>query len=58
MGKDLELIEMAMTLVAVYVILFLGSCSPIHCRVVIAVVGLACVVIAYMTGFAICFMLD
>ena len=54
----MELIEVAIGLIALYCILFLGSCSPIHCRFVIAVVGLATVYISYVTGFALCFYLD
>ena len=29
-----------------------------HCRVVMALTGLVCMAIAYITGFAICFSLD
>ena len=35
--------------------LFLGGWSPIHCRFVIAIVSLLSVMIACITGFAICF---
>ena len=57
-SQDLELIEVAISLVGLYCIIFLGSCSPIHCRFLIAIVGLGCVFIAYATGFSICFALD
>lgn len=56
--NDLELISIAVSLIGFYCILFLGSCSPMHCRVVIASMGLICIAIAYVTGFAVCFMFD
>ena len=42
-------------MVATYSILFLGSCSPIHCRCFVGLCGLFCVILSYTSGFAICF---
>ena len=47
-----------MGLIALYCLLFLGSCSPIHCRFFLALIGLSTVLISYVTGFAICFLMD
>ena len=40
-----------------YGIVFLGSCSPIHCRSTVAITGLVCVGFCYTTGYAISFWL-
>ena len=56
--EDLDLIEVAVGLIALYCLLFLGSCSPIHCRFFLALVGLSTVLISYVTGFALCFLMD
>ena len=34
-----------------YVILFLGSFSPIHCRLMVALAGILSVVLAFFAGF-------
>ena len=46
---------MSVMLVGTYTIIFLGSCSPIHCRVTVAFGGLLCVMISYVAGFGYCF---
>lgn len=54
---DLVLIQLAIMLVSIYTILVLGTFSAIHCRLVVALMGLLCVGIAYAAGFGICFYL-
>ena len=44
-------------IVGSYTIIFLGSCSPVHCRSSTAVFGLACVIMSYLSGFGISFLL-
>lgn len=55
--SDLALIQIAIMLVAVYTILVLGAFSPIHCRLVTALMGLLCVGLSYASGFGLCFLL-
>ena len=45
---------MAMGLIVIYCSLFVGSFSPIHCRLVVALTGIFCVLTATMSGFGIC----
>ena len=52
-SDDLVLIQLSVCFVGFYAILFLGSCSPIHCRATVAIVGLLCVGIAYVCGFSV-----
>ena len=33
---------------------FMGACSPIHCRITISFVGIICIVISVAAGFGIC----
>ena len=53
--SDLELMLIAIALVSTYSFFVLGSCSPVHFRVVTAIVGIGCVVLATTTGYAISF---
>lgn len=53
---DFKLIFMAIILVAVYTVLMLGNFSPLHCRCVLATVGLFCVMLAYTSGFGLMFL--
>lgn len=48
---DFNLIFLAIFLVAIYTICVLGNCSPMHCRCVVALVGLLCIILAYTAGF-------
>ena len=41
-------------LIVGYTMLFLGSCSPLHCRVIVSIVGIICVMLSVGTGFSIC----
>lgn len=56
--NDLKLTKISLLVVCLYMILFLGGWSPIHCRLVIAIVGIVSVTIACIIGFAICFYFD
>ena len=51
---DLKLVGVAVGLVAVYCIIFMGSCSPIHMRSAAAGITLLCVGLSYAasTGLA------
>ena len=45
----------SIAIVSVYLILFLGSMSPLHTRCSVALLGIVCIVIACAAGFGICF---
>ena len=36
--------------IAVYFFIFLGNCSPIHCRFLVAIFGLASILLAYIAA--------
>lgn len=48
---DLILINVAILLVATYTIFVLGTCSAMHCRLVVSLMGLVSVGLAYASGF-------
>ena len=48
--RDIELVPFAIGLAAVYIILMLGACSPIHCRILVGLSGVACIGLAYAAG--------
>jgi len=52
---DLKLVQVAIMLVACYTIIVLGTCSGMHCRLIVSLMGLFCVGIAYAAGFGFCF---
>ena len=52
-SKDKTLIWVVIGAIAVYCILFLGSCSPLHCRVLLALFGLVCLSLAYISALSI-----
>lgn len=54
---DLKLVQIAIGLVALYTILVLGTCSAMHCRLVVALMGLFCVGISYGSGFGFMFLI-
>ena len=56
-NHDFSLIGAAILLVCVYVVLFLGSFSPMHCRLIVALVGLLSILMAYTAGFGILYYL-
>ena len=43
-------------MVAIYTILVLGTFSAIHCRCVVSLMGLFCVLLAYTAGFGLMFL--
>ena len=53
--KTKPLIILAIVIVAVYVLSFLGSWSPIHCRIILTVVTISCIQLSIMAGFGICY---
>ena len=50
---DFELVAAAIMLIFVYANIVLGSCSPIFMRSLSAMVGLACVILSVITGYAV-----
>lgn len=45
-------------LIFVYCSIFLGTCSPTHCRVLVALAGVGCVLLSVGAGFGICYLSD
>ena len=45
-------------LIFAYSMIFLGACSPVHCRMTLAFVGIMCIFLSYLAGFGICFIND
>ena len=43
-------------MIATYSITLLGGCSPVHCRMVVALFGLFGIILSYVSGFGICFL--
>ena len=52
---DFGLVATAIVFIFVYANLVLGTCSPIHFRVVSAMVGIFCVMISITAGYGISF---
>ena len=55
--NDLSLVQISVTLVAVYCILFMGSFSPIHFRSAAAGITLLCVMLSYAASSGLAFLL-
>ena len=51
---DIKYALSAVCLISTYLIIFLGSISPLHTRLTVAILGLVCVGIACAAGFGIC----
>ena len=34
----------------IYLVLFLGSCSPIHCRLLVMISGILCIILSIIAG--------
>jgi len=51
---DLKLVFMAVGIILIYTIVILSSCSPIHLRVWVAIVGLLTIGISYAASYSIC----
>ena len=43
--------------ISTYLSIFLGTCSPLHCRLTLAVLGLVVVIVANAAGFGVSFSL-
>ena len=56
-NHDFTLIIAAILLVVIYTFLFLGSFSPMHCRCVVALVGILSILLAYTAGFGLLYLL-
>lgn len=57
MMNDLGLVQVSVTLVAVYCIIFMGGCSPIHFRSGAAGIALLCVGLSFASSSGVCYML-
>ena len=55
LAEDKKLAFLAIGLIFVYNIFFLGTCSPIHCRLILAIAGIACIAISITVGYHIGF---
>ena len=56
-AMDVTLLGSALLLIFIYSIVVLGSCSPIHMRLVSAMIGLSCVGISLASGYGVAFYL-
>ena len=56
-GADVGLMGAALVLIYIYSFFVLGSCSPVHMRVVSAMAGLFCVGLSIVAGYGIAFAL-
>ena len=56
--EDTSLAIYAVGLITAYLIIFLGSCSPTHCRISLAIVGVICILLSVGAGFGIGIKLD
>jgi len=52
---DVKFIVISIVTICIYLSVFLGSPSPIHCRLVLAFLGIICVLTALASGYGICF---
>ena len=55
MEADNKLIPIAMAIVGFYIICVLGSCSPIHCRVLVGIGAVFTISLAIFAGFSVMF---
>jgi predicted RND superfamily exporter protein len=56
--SDMNLIPLAISVVGLYIMTMLGSCSPIHCRVLVGFGGVLTIMLAYCAGFGTMFHLE
>ena len=49
--NDLVIVFISIWSVALYIMLFLGSFTPMHCRCVLAFAGIASVILSFFSGF-------
>ena len=48
---DTNLAIYAAVLIVAYSAIFLGACSPMHCRLSVAIVGILCIVLSMAAGY-------
>ena len=48
----------AVVLIVAYCTLFMGSYSPIHCRLTVALFGIGCVLLSIAAGFGVCYLYE
>ena len=48
--EDQKYAILAIIFIVVYCFLLLGACSPIHCKVSLAVVGFVCIALSILAG--------
>ena len=54
-NQDLLSVVLAACIVGLYTIIFMGSCTPIHCRVIVALGGIVSVILSFFAGFGLLF---
>ena len=52
---DIKFAVFSIITICIYLMIFLGSPSPMHCRLVLAFLGIICVLVALASGYGICF---
>ena len=57
LAKDTDLLVLVVITVFAYGIMFIGACSPIHCRTLLTIFGLLTVFVSVYAGFGLSFML-
>ena len=50
-AKDNVTVLIAAIVMSLYLVIFLGSFSPIHCRLIVALAGILSVVLSFFSGF-------
>ena len=50
-NHDLVSVFFFTSAVSLYIIIFLGSCTPIHCRCLVAFGGILSVILSFFSGF-------
>ena len=51
--EDSVLIWIAIGVISAYCVVFLGSCSPLHCRALLAIFGMTCLSLSYLGALAV-----
>ena len=49
--NDIFAVFLAAAVVGLYIVLFMGSFSPIHCRCLVALAGISAVILSFFSGF-------
>ena len=53
LDHDKGLVSVAAIAMTTYLLFFLGSCSPVHCRITLVFTGLFCIAISIYAGYAV-----